>query len=266
MSDGQWTVISLPAIRADEEGNDVGLWPEFFPLAEMQLLRGNTSPRTWSALYMQTPKPDGGLYFDESNFRERWEILPAKLTYYITADFAVKESIGPRDDPDFTEIGTWGISTDGKIYAVDWWYGQSDTSKWLLEIVRLMKQWRPHKFFGEGGVIRHAIQGSLKRLMLESRAHTTVEWLNPISDKQARARAFQGFCVMERVVFPKKAPWLDHVMSQLLSFPAGHDDAVDACSLIGLAIEQLHNPVTGVIDTDEEESHLKTKDRHWRVV
>jgi hypothetical protein len=47
------------------------------------------------------------------------------------------------------------------------------------------------------------------------------------------------------VFLPKVAPWKEHVLSQLLKFPAGrNDDAVDVLSLIGRGLEMLRPPKT----------------------
>ena len=43
-----------------------------------------------------------------------------------------------------------------------------------------------------------------------------------------------------KVYFPKNAPWVDHVINQLMAFPAGkNDDAVDVCSLFGRMLDNM---------------------------
>ena len=45
---------------------------------------------------------------------------------------------------------------------------------------------------------------------------------------------------MGKVLFPRNAPWLKHVVAQLLAFPAGrHDDAVDVLGLFGRMLDQM---------------------------
>lgn len=44
-----------------------------------------------------------------------------------------------------------------------------------------------------------------------------------------------------RKVYIPQIHWGDRLVDQLLRFPAGkNDDAVDACSLMGMAIDQAH--------------------------
>jgi len=45
---------------------------------------------------------------------------------------------------------------------------------------------------------------------------------------------------MGKVYFPE-TPWADRVINQCVGFPAGkHDDAVDVCALIGMALDSTH--------------------------
>jgi len=67
--------------------------------------------------------------------------------------------------------------------------------------------------------------------------------VSSIHDKPTRARAFQALAANGKVAFPK-APWANDVIDQLVRFPAGkHDDAVDACSLIGRAVSDTTSAV-----------------------
>ena len=50
----------------------------------------------------------------------------------------------------------------------------------------------------------------------------------------------QARCAMGKVYFPN-TPWADRVVNQCVGFPAGkHDDAVDVCALIGLALDETN--------------------------
>ena len=46
---------------------------------------------------------------------------------------------------------------------------------------------------------------------------------------------------MGKVFFPRSAPWVDDLVSELLRFPAGsHDDQVDVLSLSGRMLDSMH--------------------------
>ena len=69
----QWTVIDLPAIA--EEGDLLGrapgapLWPERFPLADLQELQRTLTTYWWQAVYQQKPGDPEGHQFKREYFR-----------------------------------------------------------------------------------------------------------------------------------------------------------------------------------------------------
>lgn len=250
----QWEVLKFPAIQNEGTENERALWPEWYPLEQLQSRRATTSHRTWRALYQQDPQPEGGTYFEQAWFDNKYDNLPPRLAYYMTADFAVTEKVtGESDDPDYTEIAIWGIEPhrikdeayEGHLYAVDWWHGQTGPDKWIYQVVRMAEQYKVKKAFFEAGVIRRSLESTINKNMRDSGYMFPIDWIPSVSDKTARARAFQALSSMDKVKFPKQSAWMPHVMGHILPFPAAkHDDAVDACSLIGLAIEQVR-PLVG---------------------
>ncbi|TWI04809.1 putative phage terminase large subunit-like protein [Luteimonas cucumeris] len=228
----QWEVVTLPAI------SDTGhaLWPEWYPLAELQAIKAAVGPRDWLALYQQQPTADDGTFFKREWFRDRYETAPEGLRTIITGDFAVTDGGG-----DFTELGVWGFG-DGKFYALDWWSGQASADVWINALLDLVRQYKPMWFVGETGPIRRAIEPLLARTMRERRIFTAADWLSHGgADKAVNARAFQAMCAQGQVQFPETV-WAERVIDQLLKFPAAkHDDAVDTCGLFGRYMDKAWN-------------------------
>ena len=83
----------------------------------------------------------------------------------------------------------------------------------------------------------------LIRRMRERKVSCRLEWIPSISDKPTRARSFQARAYMGKVSLLGNDQG-DHLLNQLLSFPAGKlDDDVDACSLMGMVLDQAHPAV-----------------------
>ena len=85
---GEWTVLSLPVICTDENGEKKALWPFKHTLDELKDLRSKNT-YVFDTQYMQNPKPLEGLMY-ENSFRE-YEIIPAsqrkiRKNYTDTAD------------------------------------------------------------------------------------------------------------------------------------------------------------------------------------
>ncbi len=229
----QWEVLDLPALN--DEGQ--ALWPEKYSAERLGRIRAAIGPRDWSALYQQRPSPDEGTFFQREWFK-RHASKPVDFNVYITSDYAVSEGKG-----DYTEHGVWGLDADNRLFMLDWWSGQKTSDVWIEKLLDLIKEWSPLCVFGESGVIEKAIRPQLDRRMMERQIYSRMEWLPSITDKATRARAFQARASMGLVSLPTTEEG-ERVLSQLLSFPAGkYDDAVDACSLMGMAIDQAHSAI-----------------------
>lgn len=233
----EWTVIRLPALADDIDdplGRQFGeaLWPEWYPEPELQKIRNAIGPRDWLALYQQRPTAEEGDFFRREWLRD-YRDAPARMTVYMTGDFAVTEGGG-----DFTELAVWGVDSLDNVYALDWWSGQASADRWMAEFIRLVKRWEPVGFVGEGGPIRRSVEPFLADAMRHARAYTVLHWLPASADKPSNARAFQALCANGRIYWPA-TEWAERVKDQLLRFPGGkYDDAVDACGLFGRHINK----------------------------
>lgn len=231
-----WTLIELKAVTGEGEDRKA-LWPEWYPLETLDHIKATLSPRDWQALYQQDPQPETGTYFQRDWFK-RYDTRPDRLTVYMTHDCAVT-----ADGGDFTELAVWGVDAESDLYALDWWSGQASADVWVDALLDLMARWKPLTVWGESGVIRRSVEPFLNRRRRERSVYGGhIDWITRTADKAAMAQSFRGRCSMGKVWFPR-TDWAERVISQCVGFPAGkHDDAVDACALIGMALDQTHSP------------------------
>lgn len=232
-----WRVIRVP-MEADSPDDPLGrqigerLWPEWF--TDEMVTQAKKDVRTWNALYQGNPVPEQGNYFQKDWFVEYDPgDQPSTLYIYGASDYAVTEGKG-----DYTEHGVFGVDWDGDVWVLDWWYGQTEPDKWIESQCDLILKYSPITWFGESGPIRRATEPSLKKRMESRKAYCHLEWLPSIHEKTARARGAQSMASMGKIKIPKSKPWLNHVLTHWLQFPAGRqDDAVDVLSLIGRGLE-----------------------------
>lgn len=232
----RWRVVKLPmlAMPGDPLGRVAGerLWPEWF--TDEMIATAKLDTRAWNALYQQDPVPDEGEFFKKSDFGQ-YDSQPSNLRIYAASDFAVTDGGG-----DFTEHGVFGVDTNGNLYVLDWWRGQTQSDVWIEKMCDLIKLHKPMVWFGEAGPIRRAIEPFLMRRMSERNAPCRMEWLASINDKVVRARAIQAYVSVKTCSWPKQSQWRAEVEKQLLQFPAGkYDDAVDVFSLVGRGLEHV---------------------------
>ena len=246
-----WELLELKAITG--EGDDrKALWPQAWPLDVLDRKHKGMPADRWESLYQQDPQPETGTYFQREWFK-RYDTAP-DVTVYITTDFAVTDN-----DGDFTEFGVWGVDGEDNLYALDWWFGQETMDVWIDSLLNLVQKWKPMTVWGERGVIKNAVQPFLNKRCNERRVYCHFDWITRTADKVAMARTFQGRCSMGKVYFPKE-DWANRVINQCIGFPAGkHDDAVDVCALIGLALD--HTVARSVPQPKKE----KKRDRYDRA-
>lgn len=226
--------VRLQAI--DEQGR--ALWPAWYGLDALQKIKSVTPPRQWEALYQQNPTPEEGLFFNRESFqRFRLGEEPARLHRYVMSDFGVTDA-QESTDPDPTCFGDWGVDHQGHWWLLDRYHDRVSADKWAAQLVDWFKAKKPLKFFGEAGQIRRSVEPFLKTMMRNERAFTTLEWITRNRDKQAMAAAFRGMCELGMIHIPL-TDWGEDLISELLKFPAGeHDDQVDMCALVGLAVDK----------------------------
>lgn len=248
----EWKVVELPAIKDEGQPQEAALWPEWYDLNSLKRIRADIGPRDWSALYQQKPTPDDGTYFKREWFRF-YDEAPKHLHRYLCSDYAVSEGKG-----DWTEHGAFGLDPDGNVYVLDWWSGQTSADVWIETLLDMVQAHKPLATFGESGVIRKAVEPYLIRRSRERKAFSRFEWITRTGDKAAMARGFQARASMGKVYLPR-TQWAEDLLTQMLSFPAGkHDDKVDVCALLGMAMDQAHPAIASSVAP-------KKKQDRWAV-
>ncbi|MFC4728807.1 PBSX family phage terminase large subunit [Coralloluteibacterium thermophilus] len=183
-----------------------------------------------------------GLLFKRDWFRF-YDVLPSRLNLYIASDYGVTEGGG-----DHTEHGVWGLSPNGDLYAVDWWYGQTDPSDWIDAWIALGAQYRPLAAFEEKGVILRALDSAITKRMRETGTFIRRVPLASAGSKAERALGFAARASAGAVYLPAGKPWAMRLLNQLCAFngeDGRQDDAVDVCSLIGRGLDSMANAAPG---------------------
>jgi len=178
-----------------------------------------------------------GLMFKRGWFRF-YDALPSRLNLYIASDYAVTP-----DNGDWTEHGVWGLSDNGDLYAVDWWYGQTDPSEWIDAWIELIGRHKPLAAFEEKGVILRAVESAITKRMRETQTFVRRVPLASAGSKAERALGFAARASAGAVYLPR-TPWAVRLLNQLCAFngqDGRQDDGVDVCSLIGRGLDEMSN-------------------------
>jgi len=218
-----WEVLSLPAIAEQDEDlrkEGEALWPERFPLAELERIRAAIGSRAWTSLYQQRPAAAEGVIFRW----EWWQFYRPPLTLSLSRtvqswDTAFKKGA----ENDFSVCTTWGVAENG-YYLLHLWRGRAEFPELKRVLASLAEQWKPDAILVED-------RASGQSLIQELRLGNSLPVL-PVkvdSDKLARAQAVTPLVEAGRVFLPESAPWLGDFLDELAAFPSGvHDDIVDS--------------------------------------
>ena len=260
----KWEVINLRAIENEGTRNEKALWPQWYDLNALHAIKKAIGHRDWISLYQQEPKPIEGTLIKREWFKRHYhDETPKRLNAYITTDFATDPNGG-----DFTEFGVWGIDEDFNVWALDWWYDQESPDVWIEKLLDLADEHKPLCVFGESGVIRRSIDPFLSKRMQKRRVFFRKEWITRTHNKVTSLRGFQGLAASGKINIPL-CDWGDRLINQLCEFPAAkYDDAVDVCSLLGMALDDQHEAIAPAGPTQPKRDswgRAKRRADSWRV-
>lgn len=184
-----------------------------------------------------------GLLFKRRWFN-RYELgeQPERLNRYIASDYAGgPDPDDPDSEPDFTEHGCWGLSSNGHLWAIDWWSGQDDPQVWIQQWIAMAKRNKALAAFEEKGQILRSVNGAINKAMTEAKHQVYRIGLASAGGKAARALGFAARAAGGQVWIPN-TEWGDRLVNQLCAFNGQDgrtDDMVDVCSLIARGLDDM---------------------------
>lgn len=231
-----WVVLSLPAIaEVDDSFRRAGeaLWPEKYPIKELEEKRAVIGGRTFDSLYQQHPSKAEGAIFK----REWWRYVrefPAFRRIVQSWDTAFKTGA----ENDYSVCTTWAEGDNG-YYLLWFWRGRVEFPELKKRVSWLAEQWKPSVILVEDRASGQSLVQELRHASPLPIIQVKVD-----KDKLARAEAITPLIEAGRVFLPESAPWLNDFVNELAAFPTGaHDDAVDSTTqaLNYLRHQQVHS-------------------------
>jgi len=223
----QWEVISFPAMseghphELDPRSPGEALWPSRYDKTRLAGIKASIGTRNWSALYQQRPAPEEGMIVN----REWWQFykaLPLSFDKIIQAwDLTFTKSA----TSDFV-VGVVLGKVGANIYLLDMIRDRLSFTSSIAAMKRMCSRWpQADAKYVEAAANGHALIDTLR-----SEIPGLIP-VKPTGSKVARANAVSPLVESGNVWLPEKAlaPWIDDVVEEWTSFPAGaHDDIVDA--------------------------------------
>ena len=259
-----WTYIELPAILPS--GNP--LWPEFWPLTELEALKNELPLSKWQAQYMQQPFSEEGALIKREWWKEWDKDDPPEVRYIIqswdTAYMAKARS-------DFSAQTTWGIfdhpDDTGRLrpnlILLDAFQKRMEFPQLKSSALELWKRWEPDTFLIEAKAAGSPLIFELRQMGISVSEFTPTRAKNSFGngDKIMRVNAIADI-FQSGLVWAPPTRWAEEVMNQCAEFPSGeHDDLVDTVSMSLIRFRQ-----GGLIGTvhdyeDEDEGIINPRQR-----
>ena len=233
----KWEVLSLPAIT--DEG---ALWPDWYSMERLSEIKNVIGPRDWSALYQQSPTPDGGGAFKRDwpqTYDETPDDVAPSCNKYILVDAANEK----RKTSDYTAIWVVGIAEDGNYYVLDMYRDRMNLTERATMVMKLHRKWKPRQVRYE----RYGLMADVQHIkIMQGQQNYRFEITEVAGQAPKNDRIKRLIPIFEegKVYFPQSMHRTDHegkthdlvrvfIEEEMLAFPVGrHDDMIDALSRI----------------------------------
>ena len=252
VSHDEWEVIEFPAILPS--GNP--LWPQFWPLTELEALKRELPHAKWSSQYQQNPVAEESAIIK----REWWQVWdstrPPRCEFILQSwDTAFEK----HERADYSALTTWGVFykddesgvRQSNIILLNAFRDRMEFPRLKQEVLREYQEWAP-----DGIIIEKKASGA--PLIYELRAMgIPVQEFTPTratGDKIARLNAIADIFASKRIWAPN-THWAEEVLQEVLDFPAGvHDDYVDS-TVMALMRFRRGGFIGTALDEPEEEPY-----------
>lgn len=221
----EWEVVEFPAIMPSGKP----LWPEFWPLKELEALREELPAPKWQAQYQQSPTSEEGALVK----REWWNIWeersPPNCQFLIQSwDTAFMK----HERADYSACTTWGVfyhpdqtgTLHPNIILLDALKERMEFPVLKKRAKELYDYWKPDACIIEAKAAGMPLIFEMRAIGIPVSEYTPTRG----NDKIARVNSISDLFSSGRVWRPETR-WAEEVVEEFASFPAGeHDDLVDS--------------------------------------
>ena len=231
-----WEVVEFPAILENKQGEEVPLWPDFWPLEELQSRRAALDVRYWNAQYMQNPVSEEGALIK----REWWNMWekedPPMCEFTIMTLDAAQEA---NNRADYNALTTWGVffneeTNNYNIILLNAIKKRLEFPELKQLCIEEYKDWEPDSFVVEKKSNGAALYQEFRRMGIPVGEFTPGKGQDKISRVNAISDLFRS-----GIVWAPDRRWAHDVIEECNDFPSGaNDDLVDATTLALMRFRQ----------------------------
>jgi predicted phage terminase large subunit-like protein len=217
-----WEIVELPAILPSGKS----LWPEQWPIEQLEQKKTAMDPRYWNAQYMQQPTSEAAAMVKRSDWRIWEHDDPPPCEFVIQSWDTAHETKNTSDYSACTTWGVWYNEEEGNrpsIMLLDAFKDRMAFPELKETALKHYKEWRPDAFLVEKKAAGAPLIQEFRRMGIP------VDEFSPSrgNDKIARLNAVSDLFASGAVWAPDRR-WARDVIEEVVAFPVGeHDDYVD---------------------------------------
>ena len=219
----EWDIIEFPAILPSGKA----LWPQFWDIKELEVLREELPLPKWQAQYQQQPTSEEGALVKRDWWKVWEQDTPPQCTYLIQSwDTAFTKN----ERSDYSACTTWGVfylnedEMQPNVILLDAFKARLEFPELKEKAFNMYKEWMPDSFIVEGKASGLPLIGELRRMGIPVSEFTPTRG----NDKIARLNSVTDLFASGKVWAPPRR-WADEVIEEMASFPnSDHDDLVDS--------------------------------------
>ena len=244
-----WEVIEFPAIFKDKDtGEEKSLWPEFWPVEDLQAKRAAMDPRYWSAQYLQDPTAEEGALIKREWWRVWEDEEPPLCEFTIMALDAAQEQ---HNRADYNSLTLWGVffNEEEKMFQIILLNAVRERMEFpeLKQMVLAeYEEWKPDSLIVEKKSNGAPLYQEMRRMGIGLSEFTPSKGNDKISRVNSVSDLFQS-----GIVWAPDRRWARELIEECASFPSGeHDDQVDSMTL---ALMRFRQGGYVRVESDEDE-------------
>ena len=229
----QWKVIEFPAIMPSGEP----LWPEFWSLKELEVLREELPNSKWQAQYMQQPTSDNSAIIK----RDWWKVWekedPPQCEFIIQAWDTAHEKKSVNDYSACTTWGVWFYEEDNmnpNIILLDAFKERLEFPALKKKALEIYHDYEPDAFLIEKKAAGAPLIQELRWMGIPVSEYSPGKGQDKISRLNSVADLFAS-----GKVWAPATRWAEELVDEVAAFPAGeHDDLTDSMTLALMRFRQ----------------------------
>ena len=218
IADG-WEYVNLQAVTEHEDGTRTALWPEQWPLSELDHKHETVGDYEWNSKYQGVPVGRGAAVFKEAQYYDK---LPK--TDLMRMCIGIDTAATAKTSADYSVAVVMGL-LENTYYVLDVLRLQVEPREFRTRLRTLMHKWP--KAFGRADPAATEVGGIefIREIGLDVQIHKATK------GKFTRAIPTAAAWNSGDIKVPRKAQWLDAFLAEVATFTGKddrHDDQVDA--------------------------------------